>query len=525
VSLRSTGRLWITAAALLAFALPCAAQYPGQITNPDKSAPTLRAVAVFEWTGDEAKPKNSRLVPVCIYDGHELQDADIYLARPFPLALTSDVEYQLLQDGKPSGLFDIETAAREQGSWVGYGKHLPMPLPKLAPRQVAKVDEYDDAQSDTPVLHRKHHAGDASPGSGSSSGSSTNGSGSDSGADPNAPPPDPDRPTLHKGGDASASNSGETTNTTSGSGSSSPTPHRGGDASGSNTGDTSNSGSDSSSTSDPDRPTLHRLPDNSASSTASPTDSNQPKLKRKKNAEDEAYVDSVQKSSDPDRPHLFRGKSAGLDGPVTPSLLGLPPDMHQEVAVSDLTDRPEHVWDYSWANPDDEAKMKAAMEDLARTALGLNPPPAPAKPATRTRTTTAARKPKQPAPPPQPAPLLDEQFRVFELAYGSGATMVLSARTDGSGKPQKFVTLVGQPDLYGNVAILIKNVTDAVQLDETPRMRLVDAVDALADNRGDLLFEMRGSTQRQFALYRVLRGDATRIFLSNVDAIGVPTAQ
>jgi hypothetical protein len=197
--------------------------------------------------------------------------------------------------------------------------------------------------------------------------------------------------------------------------------------------------------------------------------------------------------------------------------------MHQEVAVSDRTDRPEHVWDYTWANPDDEAKMKAAMEDLARTALGLNPPPAPAKPAHKT--TSTAHKPARPTQPPQPAPLLDEQFRVFELAYGSGATMVLSAHTSGTGALEKFVTLVAQPDLYGNVAVLIKNVTDAAHLDDMPRMRLVDAVDALADNRGDLLFELRGSTQRQFALYRVLRGDATRIFLSNVDAIGVPTGQ
>ena len=103
--------------------------------------------------------------------------------------------------------------------------------------------------------------------------------------------------------------------------------------------------------------------------------------------------------------------------------------------------------------------------------------------------------------------------------------MVLSAHNDGTGDQEKFVTLVAQPDLYGNVAVLIKNVTDGAHLDDTPRMRLVDAVDALADNRGDLLFEMRGSTQRQFALYRVLRGDATRIFLSSVDAIGAPTGQ
>jgi hypothetical protein len=530
LSYRSASRLWITTAALLTAVHPAAAQYPGQITNAEKNNSTLRAVAVLEWTGDEAKPKTSRLVPICVYDGHELQDADIYLARPFPLALTSDVEYQLMYDGRPLGLFDIETAAREQGSWVGYGKHLPLPMPKLAPRQVAKIDQDDDSQSDTPILHRKHPAGDASSGSG---GGSSKGSGSDSGPDPNAPPPDPDRPTLHKGGDASASSSGDSTSTNSGSNGSgstqasnsgSPTLHRGGDASGSSTSGTSNSGSGSSSPSDPNQPTLHRMPDSSAPDSTSSNSSNQPKLKRKKDEEDESYVNSVDKSSDPDRPHLFRGKSAGFDGPVTPSLRGLPPDMHQEVAVSDITDRPVHVWDYVWANADDEAKMKAAMEDVARTALGINLPPAPARPVHKTTTTTTAHKPKPVAPPP-PAPLLDEQFRVFELAYGSGATMVLSAHTDGTGAQEKFVTLIGQPDLYGNAAILIRNVTDAAHLDDTPRMRLVDAVDALADNRGDLLFELRGSSQRQFALYRVLRGDATQIFVSNVDEIGVPTGQ
>ena len=490
-------------------ALPLAAQYPGQIAKPDDHAPTMRAVAVFEWTGDEAKPKNSRLVPICIYDGQQFQDADEYLARPFPLALEGDVEYQLFDDGKPVGLFDIETAAREQGAWVGYGKRFPMPAAKPAPKQVAKIDAEDDAQNDTPVLHRKHHAGDA--GSGSSGGptsESTNGSGSGSGSgsgpDPNAPPPDPDRPTLHKGGDTSASSTS--------------------DSSGSNSGSGSGSNSGSSPASDPDRPQLHRLPDSSASSgDTSANDSDHPKLKKKKSDEDEGYVSDVSTLSDPNRPHLFRGKSAGYDVSVTPSLRGLPPDMQQQVAVSDVTDRPEHVWDYVWANADDEAKMKTAMEDLARTALGLNPPPAPAKPAHKTASTT--HKTTKPTPPPQPAPLVDEHFRVLELAYGSGATMVLSAHTDGTGEQEKFATLIAQPDLYGNVAVLVKNVTDADHLDETPRMRLVDAVDALADNRGELLFELRGATQRQFALYRVLRGDAKRIFVSDTDAISVSTGQ
>jgi len=160
------------------------------------------------------------------------------------------------------------------------------------------------------------------------------------------------------------------------------------------------------------------------------------------------------------------------------------------------------------------------MEDLARNTLGLNPPPAP-KP---TQKPAAARRNPKPVTPLAPPPLLDEQFRVFQLAYDAGATLVLTAHTDGTGANEKFVTLIAQPDLYGGVAVLVKSVTDAASLDLTPRMRLVDAVDAEADNRGELLFELRGDTERQFALYRVLRGDASRIFLSAPEPMAVTAA-
>ena len=517
VSSRVPGRLWITVAAAGLAALPVAGQYPGQINNPDKNTPRLRAVAVLEWTGDKDHPKATRLIPVSIYDGQDLEDAGVYLARPEPLALEGEVEYQLQLDGKPIGLFDVESSGEQLGSWVGFGKWRALPAPKQPSMQMAKVD-VDDAQSDVPVLHRKHHAGEPD-----------SGGGSDTGSAPNAPPPDPDRPTLHKDSDASGSgstnssgNSGNTSGSLSGnsgstnSGSSSsaqvddpdrPTLHKGGDAAGNGSGNGS-SNSSSGSSPDPDRPTMRRSDSSSNSAGES---------KKKKSDEDEGYVEDVATVTDPTRPHLFRGKAEGFSAPILPSLMGMPADIQQVVAVSDAKSQPIHPWDYTWANPDDAEKMKAAMEDLARTALDLNPPPSPQrKPASKTST---ARKNTKPAPPPQPAPLVDEQFRVFELAYGSGATMVLSAHTDGANGPVKFVTLVAQPDLYGNVTVLVKNVTDSAHLDETPRMRLVDAVDAIADNRGELLFELRGATQRQFALYRVLRGQATRIFVSGGDAI------
>jgi hypothetical protein len=498
-----------TAITLLALAaLPACAQYPGQVAKPGKDTPELRAVAVLEWTGDEQHPKASRIVPVSVFDGHELQDGGIYLSRPEPLALEGEVQYELKQDGRNTGLFVIQNAAREQGSWVGYGTWKPLAKPKSA-AQVASAQSWkdDEASSDGPVLHRKAHQGDTSSGGGSGSGGSGSG-GSSSGNQ--GPAPDPDRPTLHRSDSSGSSSS-------TGSGNSNPA-------------DTNPSGASSNPASgpnsDPDRPTLHRsTTDDSPSSTASSggnapsSDPDRPRLKKKKPQQDEAYVSSLADSTDSDRPRLKRGKSAGSGGAVLPSLMGLPPDMQQAVAVADAKDTPEHPWDYSWASPDDEAKMKASLEDMARDALGLSPPPAQAAPAPK-KTPTHKTKPAAPPPPPPPAPLLDEQYRVFALTYGSGATMVLSAHTAGAGAQEKLVTLVAQPDLYGNVKVLLKSVTDAAHLDSTPRMRLVDAVDAMADNRGELLFELRGATQRQFALYRVLRGQATQLFVSAGGEIG-----
>jgi hypothetical protein len=473
----------VVAVAVLA---PLAAwsQYPGQVTKDTKSVPVLRAVAVLEWTGEAGKPKACRIVPVTVFDGEKLQDGGIYLARPQPLALTSDVEYELKMNDKSIGLFDVKTAGQEQGGWVGHGDWKPMPKPKAetAPMLAATDDEY----SDRPVLHRKHHADDAPSASGKGTGSSSGASSAP------AEPSDPDRPTLHK------HDSGQSTTSTE------PGP-------------------------DPDRPTLHQKNSDSAGGSDSAPDPDRPTIKKSRKApEDVGHADSVADATDPDRPLLKRGKSSGSGAAIAPTLMGLPPDMQQAIAVSDPRNRPDHPWTYSWASPDDEEKMKSALEDIAREALGLStPPPAPKPVPRRTAAATrmATRKAAKPAPPPPPVPLEGEQFRVFELAYGSGATMVLTAHTAGSLADEKFLTLIAQPDLYGNVLVLLKNVGDGAHLDDTPRMRLVDAVDALADNRGELLFELRGQTSRQFALYRVLRGTAEKLFVSGGGFFGSATSE
>ena len=479
------------------------AQYPGQIKiDKNKDQPALRAIAVLEWTGDLSKPKTSRLVPITVFDGEQLQDAGVYMARPAPLAVMGGVEYILQKGGSKLGLFDVMNAGQEQGSWVGFGTWKPMPKPK----PVAAPQKIDEDVSDRPVLHRKHGSG----------GSDSKASGGAQG-----PPPDPDRPTLHKksADDSGAGDSGKSGKTDSGQANSAPA-------------------------SDPDRPTLHKTPDTSANSgqtskqtsgqgsdsgggTVSSTtssDPDRPALKRGKAKQepDQGYVSSVQ-TIDPNRPKLARGKTSDNGPDITPTLVGLPSGMEQAVAVSDPRNHADHPWNYTWADPADELKMKAALEDAARAALGLPaaPPALPAVKRTSTTTKTKAKTAHKSELAPEPAPLVDEQFRVFELSYGSGATLVLTAHTDGPPEKQKYVTLIGQPDLYGKLRVLFQSVADGAHLDDTPRMRLVDAVDVLADNRGELLFELRGATQRQFALYRVLRGSAKQLFVTGGGATSI----
>ncbi len=466
-----------------------------KISKTPKDAPALRSIGVLEWTGPEENPKASRLVPVLVYANGEMQDGSIYLARPEPMAVAPEVEYELQENGKPVGLYDLQTSGQQLGSWVGFGAWKPIPN---APRTPAKptLPEWgmDNQEGDRPILHRKKHADEAS----------TVGASTSTQSQAPAAPSDPDRPVLHKSKSADPSDSSASAS-----------------SSASTSGD-----STSGSAEDSDRPALHKK-DSDSDSTASssaPSDPDRPVIHKNKKAppSDVGNVSSVWDSEDPDSPRLKRGL-ANMDSlKLLPSLIGLPPDLEQSVAVSDARNRPEHPFAYAWADPALEAKMKSSLEDIARDALGLKPPQPAPKPKTTTaaQRAAAARRAARPTPLAEPAPLMDERFHAFELTYGAEATLVLTAHTDAPPGQMKFVTVIGQPDFYGNVQVILKTVTDGAHLDDNPRLRLVDAVDALGDNRGELLFEMRGATERQFALYRIARGQAEKLFVTGGGQFG-----
>ena len=94
--------------------------------------------------------------------------------------------------------------------------------------------------------------------------------------------------------------------------------------------------------------------------------------------------------------------------------------------------------------------------------------------------------------------------------------MVLTARSAGS--PAKYVTILAAPDFYGNPKVLLQQVTSDDGLDVSPRYRLVDAVDTEGNGRADLIFELRGRTYRQFAIYRIADGAAMQAFVTQPTA-------
>ena len=60
-----------------------------QMHRVEKPESVTRAVGVYEYVGDMAKPTAARLIPVSLFYGGHFEDAGTYLARPRP-ARTAD---------------------------------------------------------------------------------------------------------------------------------------------------------------------------------------------------------------------------------------------------------------------------------------------------------------------------------------------------------------------------------------------------------------------------------------------------
>src|ERR1700742_538985 len=97
-----------TVSLLATLLLPLAAA--AQMHHVDKPEQVTRAVGVYEWTGELAKPTQARLVPVSLFINGHFQAAGTYLARPVPFALETGNVYSIDRAGHSLGTLDINMA-------------------------------------------------------------------------------------------------------------------------------------------------------------------------------------------------------------------------------------------------------------------------------------------------------------------------------------------------------------------------------------------------------------------------------
>ena len=538
-----------------------------------KAESVVRAVGVYEWTGDLTKPTAARLIPVTLFINGELQDASIFQPQPIPFALLPGNQYILQQAGLPQGLLDLRSASKQPDAatgnvdgWWAFGivtREAVAPTPKLrASRTLSSISSSKGDIPPAPIT--------------------TSDTDKDNNRTENSP--DPERPTLRR-------------RSTTPNGKSTPSPTQ----------------PDPSATppDDPERPSLKRHPAAPPPDDASSTPS------------DSAQRSTTAVAADPDRPVLHRGVPANST-PVERAedrdlarLAGLPKDLHQLVAVSDAANRPEHDFTRPWTDDAEHRAIATQLEALARAQLAAYSPIAPPSPnAPRSGSlvgqTTAEGAPASPTGGPtftpaqgssttstrphpattlaaatQPAatpaarrraaraaaakqaaaqqkslsslPLDDEDLRAYTLSYGAVPTFVLTAHTPSPAStvhaplpsvaasrpgfvtpssasrsstsaestltatppssdnpsaegPTRYITLIAQQDTFGHLQVAFSSVTDSAHLDRTPWLRLVGPVDVEASNRASLLFELREQGSRQFALFRVLSGHADTLF-------------
>jgi len=78
-----------------------------------------------------------------------------------------------------------------------------------------------------------------------------------------------------------------------------------------------------------------------------------------------------------------------------------------------------------------------------------------------------------------------------------------AAASQADSEMQYSIVLVAYPDIYHNLHKLFVSVTDKFHLDMTPRLELIDAVDADGNGRGELLFRETSDQGSGWILYRV----------------------
>lgn len=478
-----------------------------------------RAVGILQISGGK-----TTLIPVAILVEGRFYDASVYKADPVPMALDGGTVYEVERSGESEGLFTINGALHSKNAgvaspWLGTGSYLANGTE--APKSTRIAEDVplgiEDSGDEPPRLTRGNAAKAAAPSAGSppagtetagkagsspvagpgqASGSSSEGaSGKETakeasapaGTTPNAAEAPSSSAEKNSGqGNGAQAPAGQKTSGQSSAEKNSSTQNSEGQGS---TGDGKSGASDGGSGQTAEnyyRPTLRR---------GKPTQAAP--------AEEEAPT-AANKGAAP----------ASVDGKTATAA-----PVQVEAAISDAGGPEARSYKFFWKEGEEDERRKqmlALAADEVRAYVSARAKGAiPAKPVTAKSGSTPR---KVTAKPVQPD-FENIQFHAFDVWTKNQPVMILNAEASLPGGSSTTptvgtysITLVARTDIYGNLRKLYSGVTDKFHLDVTPRLELIDVVDADGDGRGELLFRETTDAGSGYVIYRATADTLWKMF-------------
>jgi hypothetical protein len=398
-------------------------------------------------------------------------DAGSYHATPVPMALDFGIVYEGFRTGVSQGIFTITQPGQLSHNWIAEGTWLPAgeKAPEKTKKYAAPVIDDSGGKDDRPILHRRTE-GSADKDEAKPAGT----------APPNATPPASTAPPTgtQPPSTSPASASKDTKDTKEATKDTTKAPAQ----------ETRKADAADEPISDPNRPILRRgKPD--------------------PNAHHEPFVNF-------DDPVEAAKAAQDASKDIATAAAAAASSVQTVTAISDAGGPDPRPYTYD-LKPAEEAIYRNKMLDLAATQLQAktkaaslpSSSDATAKGAASTSTASARKKPSA-AKPAKPQ-LEDVHLRIFDLSSSNEPILVLSARTPLApiGTPvtqvPQEITLIARTNLEGELQKLFFAHTDSRHLDVSPRMELIDAVDADGDGRGELLFRRTSDAGSAYAIYRV----------------------
>ncbi len=385
------------------------------------------------------KGKKARFIPIAIMMDGTFYDAGAYKADPVPMALDFGIVYEGFRTGVSQGIFTITQPGQLNHVWIAEGTWIP-----AGERVPEKHKKYSapviEDESGPPVLHRRSEK------AASDGGSDSKGKDKDKDQQKPASPP------------ASGPPAPETAKA--------PAPPQ---------------------------------PAKSAASDEPIEDPNRPRLRRGKpestaNREPFTTFDALTDTT----PGTGKPGPTAKDATALPQIVTIP-------AISDAGGPDPRPYTYD-LKPAEEASYRSRMLDLASAQLRAQAGAATQKAAPTRKKASAGKATGKLVNPAYD----DVSLRIFDLSNSNEPVLVLSAKTrppaaaaTGSIEQPKEITLIARTNLENDLQKLFFSQTDSQHLDVTPRMELIDAVDADGDGRGELLFRRTFDGGSAYAIYRV----------------------